>query len=277
MRGRAVIVIGLALAGPAGAGPRPIASCLVYVGINPSDTWIAQTVVTGRVVDYQVVLDQAACKARRQWLWRSGHWIDPREYAPRDYPGDHVSFDLLVDKVLKGQAPRKVRVTYDVPLSPLTRDLFKGPVLIGLNRTGADDTYEPGAVTMAEANCFGLYLFAATPASLADARTGKPLPVPPPPPQPYRQAGFSRYPDNIAAQAIYPPAARHKHLDGAAEADCVVSDGEALRCTPVTETPKGFGFGAAVAKLFETQAQAVPGYYKPGAHVRVSWHWRWEG
>ena len=83
------------------------------------------------------------------------------------------------------------------------------------------------------------------------------------------------FPDWKQAQAYYPQAALNAKVQGRATIDCEVEPhGRLTSCVVVSETPEGYGFGAAAAALFIRYAfvepASVEGGIQPGSHKIMS-------
>lgn len=87
-------------------------------------------------------------------------------------------------------------------------------------------------------------------------------PEPPRPDQPQPQArkaadghlvsppGWRRQPDGDTVARYYPGEARRRHVAGRVLLHCAVGlDGRMSGCSPISETPPGWGFGAAAKEL----------------------------
>ena len=82
-----------------------------------------------------------------------------------------------------------------------------------------------------------------------------------------------KQPDADAIAEVYPNLATTLHIEGRVVLSCIVSEvGKTRNCEVVSETPQGFGFGAAtleLAKDFELKPLTVAGVAIDGGEVRV--------
>ena len=85
----------------------------------------------------------------------------------------------------------------------------------------------------------------------------------------------------LAASAVadvmdyYPARAMNDEQQGVATIDCIVqADGRLADCVIVSESPKGYGFGAATVRMFEDLAHEDMASHKPGDHQKFTFKWR---
>ncbi|MHB8285103.1 MAG: energy transducer TonB [Caulobacteraceae bacterium] len=88
---------------------------------------------------------------------------------------------------------------------------------------------------------------------------------------------WDRLPTGAEVYALYPPAAVSAHVEGAALVNCrATTDGAIANCAIISETPAGYGFGAATIKaahLFHLTPVIKDG--KPTeAYVHIPIRWR---
>lgn len=99
------------------------------------------------------------------------------------------------------------------------------------------------------------------------ARTGSSRPS-------YISARWALMPSVEDAARLYPRRAIDDEVEGSVTVECVATkSGIPNRCTTIQEVPRGYGFGDATVKLFQTGARLETGTYRPGDKVRVTWKW----
>jgi TonB family protein len=86
------------------------------------------------------------------------------------------------------------------------------------------------------------------------------------------------YPAPKAMDAAYPQAAEKAGVEGSVVIDCaVMPTGQLVRCVIISESPVGYGFGAAAVAVYQAGCRVdpatVPGGIKPGAHRRFTVKW----
>ncbi len=76
---------------------------------------------------------------------------------------------------------------------------------------------------------------------------------------------------------LYPKHAMDDSVSGSAQIECVVQPDYTLKaCVVLSESPKGYGFGKATIKLFETYTKVDPtDSHAPaiGEHHKVIYNW----
>ncbi len=113
------------------------------------------------------------------------------------------------------------------------------------------------------------------------------IPVPPVPRDPAGTAqdaslmteGTWTYPGWDETEAAYPAQAVKDKVEGQATIYCDVSaTGQLVRCVVLSESPAGYGFGAAAVALYQAHCHVdpatVPGGIKPGAHRKITTRWQ---
>lgn len=143
----------------------------IYVRPTLEDVHFADVVVVGRVSNYQITRDQAF---RRRML-ASPHltadmrrrYEDPRESLLPDY----ARFDVQVDEVLFGRAPRTLSVTWDNSTFDEPDQMAAGPYLIALRRPDSESpplrgpsatilpSPEPRTLTLFQAPCSRAFIY----------------------------------------------------------------------------------------------------------------------
>lgn len=85
-----------------------------------------------------------------------------------------------------------------------------------------------------------------------------------------RNVAWLERPDGMAFMRAYPSLARQASRDGAVVMDCQVEDGGLLSCTVMSETPAGWGFGAAgmaLSRQFRIAPETRDGVATAGGRV----------
>lgn len=118
----------------------PASACRLAASLNLDDIKYASVVVVGRVLDYEIVLDQAVRKERKEMLDRSADkstkfWRLMSEQ--KDFLSDYARFRVLVDEVLVGQPASVISITWDNSTFGEPEKMKEGPYLIGLREPGS--------------------------------------------------------------------------------------------------------------------------------------------
>ena len=147
-------------------------ACLMDARFELDDIQYADVVVVGTISDYHLVLDPVARErfkslvAKYPDLWKSSS-------EPSSFVTDYAQFQVVVDEVLRGEAPRELSVTWDNSTFGEPKSIPSGPFLIALrdphSRTpplrGASATVapspEPDTLTVLQAPCARAFLFEA--------------------------------------------------------------------------------------------------------------------
>jgi hypothetical protein len=162
---------------------KPASACFMVAERKLDDVKYASVVVIGRIVDYEIVLDQAVRKERKEMLERSAdksteYWRLMSEQ--KDFLSDYARFKVLVDEVLVGQPPRVISVTWDNSTFGEPETMKDGRYLIGLRKPGAESpplrgpsatilpSPEPKSLTVLQAPCAPAFILEAT---SAEAKT----------------------------------------------------------------------------------------------------------
>ena len=119
---------------------KPASACLGGSTLKLDDIKHASVVVIGRIVDYEIVLDQKVRKERKEMLDRStdkssAYWRLMSEQ--KGFLSDYARFRVLVDKVLVGKSPKIISVTWRNSTFGEPETMGKGPYLIGLRVPGS--------------------------------------------------------------------------------------------------------------------------------------------
>lgn len=162
---------------------KPASACFMVAERKLDDVKYASVVVIGRIVDYEIVLDQAVRKERKEMLERSAdksteYWRLMSEQ--KDFLSDYARFKVLVDEVLVGQPPRVISVTWDNSTFGEPEKMKAGHYLIGLREPDAKSpplrgpsatilsSPEPKSLTVLQAPCAPAFILEAT---SAEAKT----------------------------------------------------------------------------------------------------------
>ena len=162
---------------------KPASACRMGADLKLDDIKYASVVVIGRIVDYEIVLDQAVRKNRKEMLERSAdksteYWRLMSEQ--KDFLSDYARFKVLVDEVLVGQPPNVISVTWDNSTFREPEKMKEGPYLIGLREPGSKSpplrgpsatilpSPEPKSLTVLQAPCAPAFILEAT---SAEAKT----------------------------------------------------------------------------------------------------------
>ncbi|SRR5258705_4687304 len=151
----------------------PAFACRAYSPIVLDDIRYADVVLVGRISGYQIVRDEAF---RQRMLSNPNLAPDLR----RIYEGrhsllsDYARFEIQVDEVLVGSAPRRLSVTWDNSTFGEPEQMAPGPFLIALRQSssilpplrGPSATVlpnaEPNLYTVLQAPCSRPFLFEST-------------------------------------------------------------------------------------------------------------------
>ena len=142
----------------------PAHACRMNAPLNIEDVRFADVVVVGRIANYRIVRDH---EFRRKML-ASPHMRpeDRKHYGPTtSLMPDYARFEIVVDEVLAGTAPKRIVATWDNSTFGVPETMAPGPYLIALRRPtsripplrGPSATIwanrEPGLLTMLQAPC----------------------------------------------------------------------------------------------------------------------------
>ena len=148
----------------------PARACRMNAPLNIEDVRFADVVVVGRIANYRIVRDH---EFRRKMLASPHMRPDMRKhYGPRtSLLPDYARFEILVDELLLGTAPRRMTVTWDNSTFGEPETMAAGPFLIALRRPtsripplrGPSATVlpnrEPALPTLLQAPCSIPFLF----------------------------------------------------------------------------------------------------------------------
>jgi hypothetical protein len=133
----------------------------------------ADVVVIGRIANYTIVLDQEM-RARMKALADDPDTPpEQRAFFARDrgFLGDYAKFDVLVDEVLMGSAPKTLLVVWDNSTFSEPESMPSGPFLMALRdpRPALSSglvtirvSPEPNTLTLLQAPCADAFIFETT-------------------------------------------------------------------------------------------------------------------
>jgi hypothetical protein len=149
----------------------PAQACRMSAQLVLDDVKFADVVLVGRITNYTIVRDNAQ---RLRMLSLPNLPPDMRKLyqdPKQSLIWDYARFDVQVDEVLSGKAPRRLSVTWDNSTFGEPSELPSGPFLMALrdpsSRTpplrGPSATIqparEPGRLTLLQAPCASPFLF----------------------------------------------------------------------------------------------------------------------
>jgi hypothetical protein len=152
----------------------PALACRIPVPLELRDVQYADVVVVGRIANYRIVRDEAAREQRRKLLASSPDM--PPELrkilaGQQGFLTDYARFDVIVDKVLSGKAPKTLSVTWDNSTFAEPEAMPPGPYVLALRHPGSrappprgpSATFvpnrEPGTLTVLQAPCAPAFIF----------------------------------------------------------------------------------------------------------------------
>jgi hypothetical protein len=114
----------------------PAGACRFSPPLNPDDVSYADLVVVGRISHYRIVRDM---EFRRKMLANPKLPADMRKFyeGPGTLLPDYARFDVEIDEVLLGKAPRRITVTWDNSTFGEPEKMAPGPYLIALRRASS--------------------------------------------------------------------------------------------------------------------------------------------
>jgi len=128
-----------------------------------ADIKYADVVVVGEISNYGVILDQEMRERHQKMIAGTKSTALPAK--PSGFITDYARFDISVEKVLKGEAPDLITVTWDNSTFIEPETMPPGPYLIALRRTDSAQpplrgpsatmwpSREPGLLTVLQAPC----------------------------------------------------------------------------------------------------------------------------
>jgi protein TonB len=87
---------------------------------------------------------------------------------------------------------------------------------------------------------------------------------------------WTRFPDGNALASYYPPRALENETEGSSMVECTVLDETGrVACVAVMETPRGYGFGAATARMVQERGRVDThqGDVRIGSKLRTTVKW----
>lgn len=152
----------------------PAHACRMSAKLVLNDVKFADVVLVGRISNYTIVRDNA----QRQRMLSLANlppdmrklYQDPKQSLIWDY----ARFDVQVDEVLFGKAPRRLSVTWDNSTFGEPSELPSGPFLVALRDPTAripplrgpsatiQPSREPGRLTVLQAPCASPFIFEST-------------------------------------------------------------------------------------------------------------------
>lgn len=134
----------------------PAQACMGGAALDPRDVAYADLVVIGRISGYRIV----ASDGDRRGI-PAGSWMP-----------DYARFEVIVDEVLKGEAPGRIIATWDNSTFEEPKTMPPGRYLIALRRAGSAipplrgpsatvlPSPEPAAMAVLQAPCAPAFIFA---------------------------------------------------------------------------------------------------------------------
>lgn len=111
-------------------------ACLFKANLQIKDINLADLVVVGRVENYQIILDKKAREERKNWLRNSEYDTDYKAIeilkSQEVFLTDYARFDIHIDEVLKGSAPKTITVVWDNSTFREPDKFASGPFLFAL-------------------------------------------------------------------------------------------------------------------------------------------------
>lgn len=87
---------------------------------------------------------------------------------------------------------------------------------------------------------------------------------------------WTRFPDGNALATYYPPRAIDNEIEGVSTVECTVMDDKGrVTCQAISETPAGYGFGSATARMVQERGRVdtSQGDVKVGSKLRTTVKW----
>ncbi|MDI7774942.1 hypothetical protein [Asticcacaulis sp. EMRT-3] len=87
---------------------------------------------------------------------------------------------------------------------------------------------------------------------------------------------WTRFPDGNALASYYPPRAVDNETEGTSTVECTVIDARGrVACQAISETPEGYGFGAATARMVQDRGRVdtSQGDIRIGAKLHTTVRW----
>jgi hypothetical protein len=138
----------------------PAQACPFSQNIDLNTIKHASVVVVGRVSNYEIVLDQAARQRRNEFVANYPN-LSPEARKlmseRKSFGGDYARFQVLVDRVLLGQAPRSITVTWNNSTFAEPKRMRPGPFLIALWKDRSPP--QPKPLTVLQMPCAPPFIF----------------------------------------------------------------------------------------------------------------------
>jgi hypothetical protein len=111
----------------------PARACMISAALDLNDIKYADVVLVGRVSKYEIVLDQ---EFRQKRLANPNLSPDLRKFyeGQNGILSDYARFNVQVEEVLAGKAPKTVSVTWDNSTFGEPEEMAAGPFLIALRQ-----------------------------------------------------------------------------------------------------------------------------------------------
>lgn len=158
----------IALASGLAATATPGSACVYSPPLDLNDVRHADIVVVGRIVNYRIVRDEEARRDRRVLQARWPH-LSLREQLRRarrsdDFLSDHASFEVVVERVLAGQAEGVLTVRWQNSTFGEPRSLPGERYLVALRRPANLAPTDPrtGAMIPVQSSCSTAFIFEET-------------------------------------------------------------------------------------------------------------------
>lgn len=163
----------------------PAFACRVAAPLDLNDVRYADVVVMGRIANYRIVLDQQARQERKKMLARSPHMAPELRNSLQNqatFLSDYARFDVVVDRVLTGVAPKIVTVTWNNSTFAEPQAMSPGQYLVALRNPSSTSpplrgpsatvlaNREPGILTVLQAPCAPAFIFESASASAVGLR-----------------------------------------------------------------------------------------------------------
>ena len=148
---------------------RPAQACMTMALFEPRDVNVADVVVVGTVSQYRLAWTEAARKSHTNLLADPAVPEDMKARM-RETKGDYAKFEVHVQKVLKGTAPKVFTVTWQNSTFRLPKQLEQSRYLIAARRTetrlpplrGPSGVVfpdpEPGVLAILQAPCSSAFI-----------------------------------------------------------------------------------------------------------------------
>ena len=164
-----------------------MSACRAHAPLKLDDIKYANVVVVGRIVDYEIVLNQVARQERKKEIERSSFNNYPPEIRKmlseqKKFSSDYARFNVLVDEVLVGEAANIITVTWNNSTFGEPDKIEAGKYIIGLRESGSKKpplrgpsatvlaSQEPKLLKLLQAPCAPAFMFDINSAEAGDIR-----------------------------------------------------------------------------------------------------------